>query len=299
MSSLFRGRKAMTVRTFPPRETVNESDQKTTSSTCALGAEPPVHAPYGFVINEFGDSVPARSPEEAAQGVRRACGQDDAAPAPAPSVAMAERDSDQVVRMREQFEAMAHELGFTARCLAMGPDSRYVLENAQDAWTFWQKSASIAARAAEERIERQLEVLRGQNELLRMELDDTRVTLAREVSAGAAKAARRDWVDCPVCDEPDMCREVDEENNPLIRCTNHNCGSNGGTNWSAFPLIPDMSATGVATTSTPLSAAAVASEKQLLTQAWKAYHGDQPANFSEAFLFAAGWIAGRAAKPAA
>jgi hypothetical protein len=45
----------------------------------------------------------------------------------------------------------------------------------------------------------------------------------------------RSWVDCPVCGEHDMRREVVEEEAALITCLNHNCGSNGGTNWSAAP----------------------------------------------------------------
>lgn len=38
-----------------------------------------------------------------------------------------------------------------------------------------------------------------------------------------------DWVNCPVCKEPDMHRTVDEDDNALIECVNHSCLSNGGT----------------------------------------------------------------------
>jgi rubrerythrin len=265
-------------------------DQKPAGATCS-SSEPHVHAPYGFVINEFGDSVPAASAEEAARGVRQAApaeGEPQGTQAP-----QLEPEDQRRERMREQFEEAATVLGFTARSLATGPDGRYIMEKSQDAWTLWQESAKRAAREAEEKAERRLEVLRGQNELLRMELEDTRQALAREIPVAPA---RRDWVDCPVCGESDMRREADEEDNVIITCTNHECGSNGGSNWSAFPLQPDIHATGVVNPDVQLSPAEVTSEKQLLTQAWKAYHGDQPADFSEAFLFAAGWLAGRSAK---
>lgn len=276
---------------------MNESDQKSTSSTCPLGAEPHVHAPYGFVINEFGDSVPAVSTEEAAQGVRGPAPTEGTAAAPSSTHApKTEADNERIERMREQFEDAATMLGFTARSLATAPDGRYIMEKSQDAWMLWQESTARATREAEERAERRLEVLRGQNELLRMELDDTRQALAREIPTAPA---RRAWVDCPVCGEPDMRLGADAEDNAIITCTNHNCGSNGGTNWSAFPLQPDIHARGASTSIVQLSPAEVTSEKQLLTQAWKAYHGDQPADFAEAFLFAAGWNAGRAAKPSA
>lgn len=272
---------------------MNSSDQKPACSS----TEPHVHAPYGFVINEFGDSVPAVSAEEAALGVRGPAPLEGTATVPASTPApKAETDEERIERMREQFEDAATVIGFTARSLATGPDGRYIMEKSQDAWMLWQESATRAAREAEERAERRLEVLRGQNELLRMELEDTRQALAREIPA---TPARRAWVDCPVCGEPDMRLEADSEDNAIITCTNHNCGSNGGTNWSAFPLQPDIHAMGVSTSNVQLSPAEVTSEKQLLTQAWKAYHGDQPADFSEAFLFAAAWIAGRSAKPSA
>lgn len=37
----------------------------------------------------------------------------------------------------------------------------------------------------------------------------------------------RDWVKCPICGEDDMRKE-----DGIIRCTNLNCGSNGGTNFN-------------------------------------------------------------------
>jgi hypothetical protein len=42
-------------------------------------------------------------------------------------------------------------------------------------------------------------------------------------------AVKREWVHCPVCDEPDMRKETDKDGNSLIYCVNHNCASNGGT----------------------------------------------------------------------
>lgn len=41
-----------------------------------------------------------------------------------------------------------------------------------------------------------------------------------------ARAAARDWVDCPICGEPDMRRETDSEGYALIFCVNHSCPSN-------------------------------------------------------------------------
>jgi len=312
------------------------SDQ---NSSLDSGTEPHVHAPYGFVINAFGDSVPARNAEEAARGVadaadatnrasstvgaadvevlrrwstqveRLAAGFTDerallcqqaatllARIAYTPAVRQPDEDGDvfkvadsdlhellnlsadllqgragmdtgllwakylkrvearlvpqQAVQpsapapteselaeqMREKFEEVATMLGFTARSLATGPDGRYILEKSHDAWTVWQEATEFATKVASERAERQLEILRGQNELLRLELDDTRKALARGFATN--QATRRDWVDCPVCGETDMCREVDEDDNPLITCTNHNCGSNGGSNWSALAPAP-------------------------------------------------------------
>lgn len=40
------------------------------------------------------------------------------------------------------------------------------------------------------------------------------------------------WVKCPICGEPDMRKETDSEGFSVIYCTNHNCGSNGGTNFN-------------------------------------------------------------------
>jgi hypothetical protein len=39
-----------------------------------------------------------------------------------------------------------------------------------------------------------------------------------------------DWVNCPICGEPDMQQVTDSEGNPLISCTNITCASNGGSN---------------------------------------------------------------------
>lgn len=43
---------------------------------------------------------------------------------------------------------------------------------------------------------------------------------------------KTEWVPCPICGEPDMRKETDEEGNSLIFCVNHACKSNGGNNIS-------------------------------------------------------------------
>jgi len=46
---------------------------------------------------------------------------------------------------------------------------------------------------------------------------------------------KSEWVNCPICGEPDMEKSFHgEENDPVIECTNHECASNGGTNKSAL-----------------------------------------------------------------
>lgn len=46
---------------------------------------------------------------------------------------------------------------------------------------------------------------------------------------------KSEWVNCPICGEPDMEKSFHgEENDPIIECTNHECASNGGTNMSAI-----------------------------------------------------------------
>ncbi|WP_146187198.1 hypothetical protein [Novimethylophilus kurashikiensis] len=44
------------------------------------------------------------------------------------------------------------------------------------------------------------------------------------------QVVRRDWVDCPICGEPDMRKETSPEGAVLIFCVNHACASNGGDN---------------------------------------------------------------------
>lgn len=46
----------------------------------------------------------------------------------------------------------------------------------------------------------------------------------------------REWVKCPVCGESDMRKETDGDENSLILCVNHACGSNGGDNFSAVKM---------------------------------------------------------------
>ena len=41
------------------------------------------------------------------------------------------------------------------------------------------------------------------------------------------------WVQCPICGEPDMRCETEDDVN-YISCANGNCASNGGTNASHF-----------------------------------------------------------------
>lgn len=45
----------------------------------------------------------------------------------------------------------------------------------------------------------------------------------------------RDWVTCPICGEPDMRRETDDEGHSLIFCVNNNCASNGGDSDQRLP----------------------------------------------------------------
>ena len=49
-----------------------------------------------------------------------------------------------------------------------------------------------------------------------------------------SNAVKRSWVNCPICGECDMRREEDSEGNALILCVNHECGSNGGSNFDAL-----------------------------------------------------------------
>jgi hypothetical protein len=51
--------------------------------------------------------------------------------------------------------------------------------------------------------------------------------------------SKREWVRCPICGEPDMRKECDEEGNALILCVNHACGSNGGDNFGARDTLYD------------------------------------------------------------
>ena len=49
-----------------------------------------------------------------------------------------------------------------------------------------------------------------------------------EGSDGFDKYMKNNWVNCPICGEPDMQQAVDNDGNKLICCTNHACRSNGG-----------------------------------------------------------------------
>lgn len=40
---------------------------------------------------------------------------------------------------------------------------------------------------------------------------------------------KTNWVNCPICDSPDMKLTEDVDGNKLINCTNHVCKSNGGS----------------------------------------------------------------------
>lgn len=52
-------------------------------------------------------------------------------------------------------------------------------------------------------------------------------------SGDETPALHVDWVNCPICDEPDMRKTTDRDGYVLIHCVNHACASNGGTNRSA------------------------------------------------------------------
>ncbi len=46
-------------------------------------------------------------------------------------------------------------------------------------------------------------------------------------------AAKSDWVNCPICGEPDM-QSTADDGGQIIECTNLCCASNGGDNKSAM-----------------------------------------------------------------
>lgn len=60
-----------------------------------------------------------------------------------------------------------------------------------------------------------------------------------EQSSGLV-GAKRDWVKCPICGEPDMRKESDEDGNAIITCVNHACASNGGSNADALNKHPSV-----------------------------------------------------------
>lgn len=62
---------------------------------------------------------------------------------------------------------------------------------------------------------------------------------------------KREWVNCPVCGEPDMAKETDADLNAIITCTNHACVSNGGTNASGMFQLSDSSPTPLEPSLTP------------------------------------------------
>lgn len=54
-----------------------------------------------------------------------------------------------------------------------------------------------------------------------------------------ARRSRVSYVDCPVCGSPDTRKTTQIESGEeisLMYCTNHACGSNGGTNFDAVPV---------------------------------------------------------------
>lgn len=57
------------------------------------------------------------------------------------------------------------------------------------------------------------------------------------VAQPAAPAQKHDWVNCPICGEPDMRKEWLGDGEVLITCTNHACKSNGG-DYSGQPAAP-------------------------------------------------------------
>lgn len=44
------------------------------------------------------------------------------------------------------------------------------------------------------------------------------------------------WVLCPICGGPDMRKEIDPDGCMMIFCTNGDCASNGGGNYSKLKL---------------------------------------------------------------
>jgi hypothetical protein len=57
-------------------------------------------------------------------------------------------------------------------------------------------------------------------------------------------ALKIDWVNCPICDEPDMRKETFDEDMALIHCTNHGCPSNGAPTPPAVDREAVIEATG-------------------------------------------------------
>ena len=54
------------------------------------------------------------------------------------------------------------------------------------------------------------------------------------------RAVPRDWVCCPICGEPDMQKETDDQGASLIFCVNHGCRSNGGDSDLQSAPRPDQ-----------------------------------------------------------
>lgn len=61
-------------------------------------------------------------------------------------------------------------------------------------------------------------------------------------SVDETSARRRDWVNCPICSEPDMLKEFDADGRGLIHCTNRICRSNSETSGERDEMLREIRA---------------------------------------------------------
>lgn len=85
-----------------------------------------------------------------------------------------------------------------------------------------------------------------------------------------ARGVSREWVPCPICAEPDMRRETDEEGNSLVYCVNHACASNGGDNAAGIEERLARVQTLETISATASSGAAPFNEQRLISEVTQA-----------------------------
>lgn len=124
-------------------------------------------------------------------------------------------------QMREQFEKWAKSKGcgdgkYTQEQRASQPQWDYLSPFTQSAWEGW----------------RAVKALPVQDKRTNGLPEGNRITTGKVT-----------WVRCPVCGEPDMRKEQEEDpedNEGYILCTNLYCGSNGGDNFRALPQLDQL-----------------------------------------------------------